>query len=227
MGDSSPTTLMGFLMARIDSKTVGRFSLVAGIVATVGQLALLGFFGGGEVLGVIGDFIGVVTAIIFIPLFICIGHLTKVHNPTNGRLIQFFGVLAALLKGISALLIGTGIQSFAQAVIWEHIGSTLLGMVVIVYVISNRSPLDLGRKYFWFSIIFGSVLLISLLGFVFDDQFTQLIEGRISLSEINPLLVILLFTATPITILGYPIWLFWTARLFLNQQQATADWQIE
>ena len=207
------------------NKTLSQITIAAGVVAALGSVVLLLFFTGIPFFGWLGDLIGVITAVLLLPFFIGMGKITLPHSQNAGRTIQLMGVAAALLKGISASLIVTSLQPYNEAVIWENIGSTLLGIVVIIFVLANRAPLNLRRGYRWFSLLFGVAMTLNIMGIIWGDQFVQLLEGSAGFGDINPLLVVLLFTATPMTILGFPIWLLWTGRLLWKGNRITADLQ--
>jgi len=58
-----------------------------------------------------------------------------------------------------------------------------------------------------------AVMGVNPLGNVFD----KLAQGG-ALAEANPILIALLFIMAPIFVLGWPIWLLWTGRLFLKEK---------
>lgn len=206
-------------MKSLDINRTGRLAIVAGIVAVFGTIALLGFFATGGILGFIGDVIGLLGGILLIPLSIGLGNITMPQNRNAGRAIQILGVVSGLLQMTSAFLITSQLQNFQESAGWGYVGSILLGIVVFLFVLTNRSALNFGRAYIVFSLIYGVAMVANILSFVFEDDFLRLLEGSAGLGDINPVLMVLLFTLSPFSVLGPPIWFLWTGRLLRKAGQ--------
>lgn len=213
-------------MDRFNARTVGWTTAVAGLAAVLASLALLGFFGGSGLLGSAGDLLDMANSALVVPLFVLLGNLTRGRSETAGRAVQLAGVLGAIARLVGAFLIVSGLMIYDDAVLLVNAGLGLIGIAMVIFFVVNRGRPFLSRGYVIFSLVVGVVLALGLLGVFLNDVFTPLLRGEVTMAEFNPLLLLLLFTLSPIQILGYPLWLLWTGRRLLQgprlEEQAAA-----
>jgi hypothetical protein len=213
-------------MKSFNFRTVGWFTIAAGISAVIGTIALLAFFATGNgLIGLIGDFALAFTVLLMIPLFIAMGKITMTEHRILGRAIQILGVLGLLSKFTGLILLISGVLVYERSVLWENVGSGLFGIAILLFALPNRSNPDLSRGYVWFSILFGVVMILNFVGLFYADAFNEVLQGTKSLSEANPVIMILLITAAPIAIFGLPIWVLWSGRLFQKGKDTALDLQ--
>lgn len=213
-------------MNSLNNRTVGWITIAAGICAVIGTLALFLFLGTSGISGFIGDIAFALTSVLMIPLFITLGNMTMTSSKILGRTIQVLGVLGSLSRLVGLILLISGILEFEKSALWENFGFGLIGIAILIYALQNRNNPDLRRGYVWFSIVIGIALTFNFVGLFYADMFNEVLNGSKSFTEANPVVMVLLITAAPISVLGPPIWLLWTGRLFLKRTEAAVDLQV-
>ena len=205
-------------MKWLSDKFVGRIAIAAGILYILQVITLFGFFGGSDLSAGISDILVAVSTSMFVPLFLALGLNVSGKNEGLGRLIRVIGVLGALVKVTGSLLLISGAMPYSKTIQWESVGVFLMGIAIVSFVFFARSNPELSKRYVWFSLLFGLSNVANILGlFGLNEQFEQLVNGAIGLSEMNPIFVVAMVVLTPIFLLGGPIWLIGTGRLFLRR----------
>jgi hypothetical protein len=203
---------------------VGRITIAAGIVSIFQVITLFGFFGGSGLSAMISDVLVSVNALLVIPLFLALGLIVGKQEAKIGRLIQILGVSGTLAKLTGSLLLISGLLPYEQSVVGENIGNVLMGTAIVLFFMRKAPEIVLKRRYIWFSVVLGIVMIASLVGIIFgDEQFTQILDGSVPMSEANPLIVGMLIIMAPISLFGWPTWLIGTARLFLKGKLSLED----
>jgi hypothetical protein len=214
-------------MKPINTKTVGWTTIAAGLATLSIPFILAVLASGGSfdnVVALFGDILGAIATILIIPMLIAIGRTVMAKHRVLGRSIQIVGVLGALSDFTHYLFIMSGILAFEQAVVWNAVGRGLIGIAVLMFALLNRRNLELKRLYVLLSILLGVIMAPGVMGGggPLDNAFETLAQGG-TLAEVNPVVVVLLFIMAPGYLLGWPIWLIWTGRLFLKGKLAIPE----
>jgi hypothetical protein len=194
---------------------IATFSIPIGlaVLAETGSLS--------NIVGALGDVLGAIAAVLIIPVLVAAGGIVMAKHKALGLSAQSLGVIGALIDFTQYVLFIGGIITYEQSLPWNSTARGLIGIVVLTYGLLNRKDPKLKRLYVWLSIALGVVMApgvmavmgVNPLGNVFDE----LAQGG-TLAEANPILIALLFIMAPIFVLGWPIWLLWTGRLFLKEK---------
>jgi hypothetical protein len=177
------------------------------------------FATGSSTIGTLGDYMGVLNAVLIIPLLIVIGRMTMSKHGPLGLSVKILGILGTVIRLVGGFLLISGILAFEQEVAWEYVGAGFIGVAILIYSVLLRNNSQVSPVYVWFSIVFAVAMTSNFIGLAFPDSLNQLLQGSMSFSDANPLLVISIFVASPIYLLGYPIWLFWTGLTLLRLQK--------
>jgi hypothetical protein len=200
-------------MKALDPAITGKITIAAGITAVLAAVVVLtGFSSGNWLLGGLGDLMDVVNSALVVPLFVFLGALLRPYHAGMGRAVQIMGITGALVRLVGAFLIFAGMMAFDNSILLVNAGMGLMGMALMIFLLTGRGQLEVGRGYMVFSLAVGLSMAINILGVFLYDAYAPLLQGEASFADMNPLLVALLVFA-PIQILGYPIWLLWTGRL--------------
>lgn len=207
-------------MNAINSKAVGWTAIAAGLATLSIPFILAVLVSGGSfdnIIALLGDVLGAIATILIIPMLIAIGRTVMPKHKMLGRLVQIVGVLGALSDFIHYFFIMSGILAFERAVVWNAVGRGLIGIAILMYALLNSRNPELKRVYVLLSILLGLIMAPGIMGGggPLDDAFETLAQGS-TLAEVNPVVVVLLFIMAPTFLLGWPIWLIWTGRLFLK-----------
>jgi hypothetical protein len=212
-------------MKYFDITTTGRVTIAAGISALIGLIAMFSFFATGSVdIGVFADYMGALTTVLVIPLFLAIGRAVMAEHENLGFAIMILIALGILMRLIEIILMLSGIPT-EQWIFLEYASAIILGIAVLSYGLMSRKISGLSTKYGWFTIIFGISMLMNIFGFVFEGEINRVVQGAISITEANPVLLLVMFVFSPVYLIGYPIWLLWTGRAFSKIRQQTMDLQ--
>ena len=191
------------------------------IIAVAGTIGILG---GSGPMGFLGDTMVAVTSILIIPMFIWFGAILAKRSLSSGRLVQALGVSGALVKLATSILLIGGVLPYERTVVGEEVSNILVGVAILLYFLRFESEGQLKRSYMVLSIVLAVMFVSSLIAIIFGDRaFTEIIDGTVPLSEANPFIVLFLFAASPIQLLGYPIWLISTGRVFLKNAVGAGD----
>ncbi len=207
-------------MNTFNNRTVGWITIAAGISALIGTLAMIEFMVIGNS-GLFSDYISIFTAVLMLPLMIALGKIAMTKQENLGRGVLILGVLGALINfvgGIINVIALEGIIEYYHSADWIYVGGGLVGIAILTFALLNRTNPELKSSYRWFSILFGLGACTFLLGLIVRDELNALMRFEITLAEASPFLMLLLFFGSPIVILGQPIWLLWTGRLFLKEK---------
>jgi len=208
-------------MNAFNGKAVGWMTIGAGIATvsiSVAIAVLVGISSLSYLAGLLGDLLGPVAAVLIMPMLISIGKIVMTKNDRLGRSVQIVGVLGALIDLGQGVLFLSRIIVYEQSVVWTTIARGLIGIAVFTYALLNRKNPEMKTAYVWLSIILGVIMASSFMSLLFQDVINAISEGN--MSEANPSLLAYLFIAGPIFLLGWPIWLLWTGRLFLKGKLA-------
>ena len=145
-------------MKSLNFRTTGWITIVAGIMTISLPFAIAAVAGLASLNGIfaaLGDILGVIAILLVIPAFIALGSSVMVEHHALGRAIQVLGVLGALSDFSHYFLFMSGIMSLDDAVIWNTIGRSLVGVAVLTFALLSRNNPNLGRLYLWFSLALG------------------------------------------------------------------------
>jgi len=207
-------------MNSLNNTTVGKFTIAAGISALIGTLAMIEFMVIGNS-GLLSDYISIFTAALMLPLMIALGKIAVTKQENLGRGVLILGVLGVLINfvgGIINVIALEGIIEYYHSADWIYVGGGFVGIAILTYALLNRNNPTLKAGYKWFSIVFGLGACTFLLGLIVRDELNAFMRFEISFAETSPFLKGMLFFGSPVFILGQPIWLFWTGRLFLKEK---------
>lgn len=213
-------------MKPFNARITGWTAVAAGISAfsiPIFLTVLAGIGSLNNIIGAIGDVLGLITALLIIPVLVAIGSLVMAQHRTLSFSAQILGVAGALMDFAQGGLFISGVITYEQGLPWNATARGLIGIAILIFALVNRKNPELKRFYVWLSIALGVVVatgITAITGFnPLGDEFEKLAQGG-SLAEANPLLIVLLFILAPIFVLGWPIWLMWTERLFLKGKLA-------
>ena len=207
-------------MKQLDNTNIGRITIVAGISSLIGTLTMIEFMVAGNT-GLLTDHVSVITAILILPLLNAMGKIAMTKHKNIGRSVQILGVLGTLINfvgGIINVLALRGIIEYEHQASWIMVGGGLIGIAILTFMLLNRNNPELKKGYVWFSIVFGLGMAMSFLGLIFRDELNAIMRFEISIADSSPGLKLLLFFASPTVILGHPIWVLWSGRLFLKEK---------
>ena len=162
--------------------------------------------------------------VLIIPMLIAIGNIDMTNQKALGRSVQILGVLGALIELAQYVLVVSGILPDGQAANAHYAGAGAMAIAIIMSVLLTQKDPELRISIVWLGIIFVWASIQTLVGSGLQDEFDRLAQGG-SLEDANPFVIALLFTQAPMYLLGWPIWLIWTGRLFLKGQQFTLEVQ--
>lgn len=207
-------------MNTFNNRTVGWITIAAGISALIGTLAMIEFMVIGNS-GLFSDYISIFTAVLMLPLMIALGKIAMTKQENLGRGVLILGVLGALINfvgGIINVIALEGIIEYYHSADWIYVGGGLVGIAILTFALLNRTNPEMKASYVWFSILFGLGACTFLLGLIVRDELNALMRFEITFAEASPFLMGMLFFGAPVFILGQPIWLLWTGRLFLKEK---------
>jgi hypothetical protein len=207
-------------MNSFNNRTVGWITIAAGISALIGSLALIEVMVIGNS-GLLSDYMTIFTSLLSVPLMSALGKMVITKNKNLGRAVQILGVLGALIVffgGIINVTALNGVIEYENQASWIMVGQGLIGIAIITFLMLSRNNPALKKGYLWFSMVFGIAMAMSFLGLVFREELNAILQGRLSIAESSLGLKLLLFFVSPTTILGQPIWLLWSGRLFLKEK---------
>jgi uncharacterized MAPEG superfamily protein len=201
-------------MKSFNSKTVGRTTVIGGICALGLSISLFTF-------PWIGDFLEILAYLLIIPMFIALGNIVSPNRRILSGLITTAGVTGSLIEVIQSILFGIGLFSHEQVEPWVTFSRGLMGVALLTFVLLSLANAGLKRSYVWLGILVGLVMILSFLGLLFPD-FARLGEAIFEgeAAGANPIIVALFIIQIPLYLLGWPIWLIWTGRLFLQGKLA-------
>jgi hypothetical protein len=211
-------------MRAFNNKTVGWMTIAAGIATvsiSVAIAVLVGISSLSYIAGLLGDLLGPVAVLLIMPVLISIGKIAMTKHGMLGRSVQIVGVLGALIDLIQGVLFLGRVIVYEQSVVWNTIARGLIGIAMLTYALLNRKNPGMKTAYVWLSIILGVIMASSFMSLPFQDVINAISEGN--MSEANPSLLAYIFIAGPIFLLGWPIWLLWTGRLFLKGKLAVPE----
>jgi hypothetical protein len=212
-------------MKYFDITTTGRVTIAAGISALIEVIAMFSFFATGNIpIGVFADYMGALTTVLVIPLFIAIYRVVLAKHENLGRAILILIALGVLIRLIEIVLMISGVPG-EQWIFLAYASAIVLGIAVLSYGLVSRTISELSTRYRWFTIVFGISMLANIFGFIFQDEINRVVLGAISITEANPILLLVMFVFSPVYLIGYPIWLLWTGRAFSKIRQRTMDLQ--
>ena len=207
-------------MKSLNNKTIGRITIAAGISALIGTLAMIEVMVIGNS-GLLSDYMTIFTSLLSVPLMSALGKMVITKNKNLGRAVQILGVLGALIVffgGIINVTALNGVIEYENQASWIMVGQSLIGIAIITFLMLSRNNPALKKGYLWFSMVFGIAMAMSFLGLVFREELNAILQGRLSIAESSLGLKLLLFFVSPTTILGQPVWLLWSGRLFLKEK---------
>ena len=211
-------------MNAFNNKTVGWMTIAAGMATvsiSVAIAVLVGMSSLSYLAGLLGDLLGPVAAVLIMPMLISIGKIVMTKHDRLGRSVQIVGVLGALIDLIQGVLFLSRIIVYEQSVVWTTIARGLIGIAALTYALLNRKEPDMKTAYVWLSIILGVIMVSSFMSLLFQDEIGAITQGN--MTEANPSLLAYVVIAGPIFLLGWPIWLLWTGRLFLTGKLAVPE----
>jgi hypothetical protein len=207
-------------MNQLNNTTTGRITIAAGISSLIGSIALILFIVANKT-GLLSDFISVLTALLMLPLVIGMGKIAVTKHKILGRAVLIFGVLGTLINfigGIINVISLTGIIDYDQSASWIYVGGGCVGIAILTYALLNRTNPELKAGYVWFSVVFGLAMCTYFLGLIFRDELNAIMRFETSISEASFFLMLLLFFGSPVVIIGHPIWVLLSGRLFLKEK---------
>ena len=207
-------------MKPLNNTTTGRITITAGISALIGTLAMIEVMVIGNS-GLLSDYMTIFTSLLSVPLMSALGKMGITKNKNLGRAVQILGVLGALIVffgGIINVTALNGVIEYENQASWIMVGQGLIGIAIITFLILSRNNPALKKGYLWFSMVFGIAMAMSFLGLVFREELNAILQGGLSIAESSLGLKLLLFFVSPTTILGQPVWLLWSGRLFLIEK---------
>jgi hypothetical protein len=207
-------------MKPLNNTTTGRITIAAGISALIGTLAMIEVMVIGNS-GLLSDYMTIFTSLLSVPLMSGLGKMGITKNKNLGRAVQILGVLGALIVffgGIINVTALNGVIEYENQASWIMVGQGLIGIAIITFLMLSRNNPALKKGYLWFSMVFGIAMAMSFLGLVFREELNAILQGGLSIAESSLGLKLLLFFVSPTTILGQPVWLLWSGRLFLKEK---------
>ena len=207
-------------MKSFNNTTTGKFTIAAGISALIGTLAMIEFMVIGNS-GLFSDYISIFTAVLMLPLMIALGKIAMTKQENLGRGVLILGVLGALINfvgGIINVIALEGIIEYYHSADWIYVGGGLVGIAILTFALLNRTNPEMKSSYVWFSILFGLGACTFLLGLIVRDELNALMRFEITIAEASPGLLLMFIFGSPVVIIGQPIWLLWTGRLFLKEK---------
>ncbi len=207
-------------MNSFNNRTVGWITIAAGISALIGTLAMIEVMVIGNS-GLLSDYMTIFTSLLSVPLMSALGKMVITKNKNLGRAVQILGVLGALIVffgGIINVTALNGVIEYENQASWIMVGQGLIGIAIITFLMLSRNNPALKKGYLWFSFVFGIAMAMSFLGLVFREELNAILQGGLSIAESSLGLKLLLFFVSPTTILGQPVWLLWSGRLFLKEK---------
>jgi hypothetical protein len=205
-------------MKSLNNTTIGRITIAAGISSLIGTIALILFIVINKT-GLLSDFMSVLTSFLMLPLVIGLGKIAVTQQKILGRAVQIFGVLGTLINfvgGIINVIALEGIIEYYHSADWIYVGGGCVGIAILTFALLNLTNPELKAGYKWFSVVFGLAMCTYFLGLIVRDELNTLMRFEMSFAEASPFLMLLLFVGSPVVIIGQPIWLLWTGRLFLK-----------
>lgn len=215
-------------MKSLNNRTVGWITIAAGISSLIGSIALIEFIMFGNS-GLLSDSMSVITAALMFPLLIAMGNIAMAKHETLGRAVQILGVLGTLINfigGIINLISILEIIEYEHSASWIFIGGGLIGIAIITYALLIRTNPELKASYVWFSVVFGLAMCTYFLGLIFRDELNAIMGFSMSIAEASPGLLLMFIFGSPVVIIGHPIWVLWTGRLFLKRTETDVDLQV-
>ncbi len=165
--------------------------------------------------------LGVVMAgsliVLIIPMFLALDNIAKTEPKSSERWVQALSVGGALIESVLFFLVSSRTITNQQAVYGHVIG--LGAMTIAIFIFARHQP-ELRLRAIWLGITWVWMVAFAFIGTGLQDVSEQLFQGG-SLEQVNPILVVLLFTMAPFFLVGWPIWLLWTGRLLLKGQPFT------
>jgi len=207
-------------MNALNNTSTGKITIAAGISALIGTLSMIEFMVIGNS-GLFSDYISIFTALLMLPLMIALGRIAVNKQENLGRGVLILGVLGVLINfvgGIINVIALEGVIEYYHSADWIYVGGGLVGIAILTYALLNRNNPALKASYKWFSIIFGLGACTFLLGLIVRDELNALMRFEITIAEASLFLKGMLLFGSPVFILGQPIWLVWTGRLFLKEK---------
>ena len=207
-------------MKRLTNRNTGRITIAAGIVALIGTIALIEFMVAGNS-GLLSDNMTIYTSLLSIPLMIALGKMANTHNGSLSSYGQVIGVLGAAINFIGGIINVNALSGnieYYQSASWIYVGSGLIGIAILIFALQERKNPDRAKGFVWLSIVFGLAMTMNFIALAFRDELNAFMRFEISFAEVNLFLRLMMFTGSPIVILGQPIWLIWAGRLFVKDK---------
>ena len=160
---------------------------------------------------------------LIVPLLISLSMIILNEQAILRGVFQSLVVLGAILliKARIQSVIGAEINTVLidDTYIWESIGAALIGIAVLGYALLKPPNVGLKRGHVWMR--FGGIFaLIVYLGYIkFQDEYTRILVGRKGITEVNPIVVLLIVIVSLVYIVGRPLWLLWTGRTLLKYKE--------
>jgi hypothetical protein len=215
-------------MKSLNNNTIGRITIAAGISSLIGSIALIEFIVAGNS-GLLSDYISIFTAGLMLPLMIALGKIAMTKQENLGRGVLILGVLGTLINFVGGIINVIALEGFIEyyrTADWIYVGGGLVGIAILTFALLNRTNPELKASYVWFSVIFGLAMCTYFLGLVFRDELNAIMEFSKSIAEASPGLLLMFIFGSPFVIIGQPIWLLWTGRLFLKKTETVVDLQV-
>ena len=215
-------------MNSFNDRTVGWTTIAAGISALIGTLAMIEFMVIGNS-GLFSDYISIFTAVLMLPLMIALGKIAITKQENLGRGVLILGVLGALINfvgGIINVIALEGIIEYYHSADWIYFGGGCVGIAILTFALLNRTNPELKAGYKWFSIVFGLAMCTYFLGLIFREELNAIMRFEMSITEASPGLLLMFIFGSPVIIIGQPIWLLLTGRLFLKRTETVVDLQV-
>lgn len=203
-------------MKLFNNPMTGKITIAAGISALIGTVAMIEFMVVGNS-GLFSDYMSIFTAALMVPLMIALGKIAVTKQGNLGRWVLILGVLGTLINfvgGIINVIALEGVIDYDQTASWIYVGGGIVGIAVLTFAILNRNNKELKAGFRWFCIVYGMALCTFFLGLIVRDELNAFMRFEITFAETSLFLKGMLFFGSPIFILGQPVWLVWTGRLF-------------
>ena len=204
--------------------TIGWTTFISGLIALFSSISLIvSYITGSPSITRFSYALSALTLMLVIPLLVALSSIILNKHEIYTRIFQSLVVIGAviLIKARAQLVIGAEINTVFsdKTVLWEYLGAGLIGIAILTYALFNPSNPELKNSHVWVRAVVGVALSTYIFGLIFRDQFDQLAEGRMGITEVNPIVGFLFLTILLIYVIARPVWLLWSGRLFLKTKE--------
>lgn len=206
-------------------QTIGWSTILGGIVALIGFIALLLMFSVNLTFGLINDLLSVPSSWLLLPLVIGFYLLQSTEHRIPSLIALVVGLVGFVTTMTGSILLLMQRIDFQTSLLPGIGGFALIGLFILINSLMSLDGDPLPKSLAWMGVLLSITPSLALLGVFWSDRIAGVLgsmTGGATGFEANPLVGIL-FTLGFISYGGLPIWFILVGRQFvMGKVMATA-----